>query len=256
MSSEEKKKYLENKETKEAYDRWARDLLKRLIEQEEVEDYFYEFRKEAEGEDSYQVIIRSYALWEACRLGISKEEIEKLYKKGYRFFQPMENELEISCYVSDFFWNYKAMSMKKNSILEGIENILMKTIEEDAYPSILFEDYGKSRLIIKPMVIAELFLKMENLGKSEDRDNAQEVFLDKMEKTVPWIYKDLLSVPVSEFAFHSRGQVAYFDSFLKRYIEYQRKLGSEEEILLRIKEWKEGYEENDCRELEGLQEQN
>ena len=56
---------------------------------------------------------------------------------------------------------------------------------------------------------------MENLGKSEDRDNAQEVFLDKMEKTVPWIYKDLLSVPVSEFAFHSRGQVAYFDSFLK-----------------------------------------
>ena len=85
---EDLKKARKNKEEKKFYN-WMNHLVTNALEKDEVEDYFYEYRWEFIDEDSKRMWVGLYSLWSAILNKRSKEEIEALYQKGYRFIHKL-----------------------------------------------------------------------------------------------------------------------------------------------------------------------
>lgn len=230
------------------FQKWANHKITQLLQQEDVEDFLYEYRKELTDENSMQIMIRSYILWIACRVNRKKQDIEALYNKGYRMFHT-EDMREMCIEVKDFGWNFRDSKRNEKEVLDIIQKVIFDTLKKNKYPAVLLEDYEKTEEFIRASVRNEILIKAGNLGILDKGDlrailgelnkenRRQEKFLVRLEQVYPQIYKDLLNISIEEFCFCTRTNPGRYNDFMQRYLEYHKEPGFEKELKDRLKKF-------------------
>lgn len=194
--TEARKRNEEN--AKKAAEAWAKGLIKEALKREEVEDYIYEFRWEFVNENSKQCILRVYLLWAAQVYGCSKEDMETLYKKGYRYIHKVEPQVD-AIEIRTFDMNFDETASHEIWLHKFIPHFIMKTIQQDCYPPILLEEYDQLEETQKEKIEKELFSEIKKQAEEKNNEGMeQEEMLKKVQQMFPEVYKGLIKNCVVE----------------------------------------------------------
>jgi len=209
-------------EAEKKFKDWMNSLVTNALEQEEVEDYLYEYRWELYDEDSRRLWCCLYPLWSARVNKRSKEEMEALYQKGYRYIHKLKQNKSV-LELMDFNWQKEEVYTEEAMVVENIVVVITDTIECDAFPPILLEEYDQVEQHLKEKVRCELFVKMMDHYPVETKVGMQQdAFLEKMANLFPVVYKDWMSVSVEELLFCIKEKVEICAKYMEKYREFHK----------------------------------
>lgn len=210
------------KEEEKKYKAWMNGLVTNALKEEEVEDYPYEYRWEFYNEDSKRLWVCLYPLWAARVMGRSKEEMEALYQKGYRYIHKLRERYTV-LEIIDFNWRSEEQYTEEAAVIDNIYSVIVGTIEDDKFPPILLNEYDQVESHVKEKIRCRLFLKMMDEYKAEtDEGVKQEAFLQKMEQLFPAVYKDFMGISVTELLFSIREKVGTCAKYIEKYLEIHK----------------------------------
>ena len=102
----------------------------------------------------------------------------------------------------NYNWEREDMITEEAIVVENIIKVIVGTIESDAFPPIILQEYDQLEQHLKEKVRCELFVKMmDSYPVETNAKMKQEAFLQKMENLFPAVYKDWMSVSVEELLF-------------------------------------------------------
>lgn len=209
-------------EEEEKFKAWINGLVTNALEQEEVEDYMYEYRWESYDEDTRRLRAGLYPLWAARVMKRSKEEMEALYQKGYRYIHKLKEKYAV-IEVMDFNWRIVEEHTEEAMVVENIVIAIKEAIESDTFPPVLLNEYEQLEQHLKEKVRCELFVKMMDDYPVETKIGMkQEEFLQKMEQLFPVVYKDWMGVSVEELLFGIKEQVEICTKYIEKYKEFHK----------------------------------
>lgn len=201
---------------------WMNNLVTNALEQEEVEDFLYEHRWECFDEESRRLWCCLYPLWAARVCKRSKEEMEALYQKGYRYIHKLSQKGYV-WEIMGFDWKIVEVYTEEAVVSENVVSVITETIENDRYPAILLNEYDQLERNLKEKVRCELFVKMmDEYGAGKDGGAKQEAFMQKMEQLFPVVYKDWMRVSVTELLFCIKEKVEICAKYIEKYLEYHQ----------------------------------
>ena len=167
---------------------WMKSLVTDALEKDEVEDFMYEYRWEFVDEERCRMRCRLYPLWAAIRSECSKEDMEALYQKGYRYLHK-PSSVGFVLELRDFNMKCEDLITEESMLVENITIAVQAGITGKC-PPILLEEYEQLESYIKDKAISELRGKILLEFSGRYFQEKKEEFLAKMKEVFPKIYED------------------------------------------------------------------